>query len=76
VQRPNHVPLNLECGRLHRSFRCIHDDSRQAIDGQKAQTEVVASPRPWALARGVNQELVRTIGAVDHVKRREVAERG
>ena len=70
VQRPNHVALNLERRRLHRSLGCVHDDAGQAVDGRKAQREVVAPPRTWAFARDVNQEPRRAIGAVDHVQRR------
>ena len=70
VQRPNHVALNLERRSLHRSLGCVHDDTGQAVDGRKAQREVVAPPRTWAFARDVNQEPRRAIGALDHVQRR------
>ena len=56
VQRPNHVALNLERRSLHRSLGSVHDDTGQAVDGRKAQREVVAPPRTWAFARDVNQE--------------------
>jgi hypothetical protein len=51
VHRPNHVPLDLECGRLHRSLRCIDDDTGQAIDHGKAHRKVVAPPRAGTLTR-------------------------
>jgi hypothetical protein len=40
------------------SVRSVHNDSRQAINGRKAQREALAPP----FARGANQEPRRTIG--------------
>jgi hypothetical protein len=55
------VTLNLERRSLHWPFACVHDETGQTINGRKAQREVIAPPRTWAFARGVNQELRRVI---------------
>ena len=65
VQRPNHVPLNLERGSLHGSLGSVNDDSGQVINGRKTEREVLAPP----FARRANQEPRRAIGAVEHVQR-------
>src|SRR6516162_11742852 len=70
VERPNHAILNLERRSLHRSLRCVDDETGQTVDGRKAQREVLAPPRTWAFPHSVNQELRHPISAVDHVQRR------
>ena len=56
VQRPNQVALNLERCSLHGSLGCVHDNTRQAVDGREAQCEVVTPPCAWTSASSVNQE--------------------
>src|SRR5215469_16969022 len=70
VHRPDDVAFNLERRSLHRPLGCIHDDTGQAINRRKTQPEVLAPPRIWALAGGVNQELRHAIGSLDNVQRR------
>src|ERR671911_2715029 len=70
IQRPNDVALELERRGLHRSIRCVHNDTGQAVDGRKTHREVVSPPLTWVLARDPYQEPRYAIGAVDHLQRR------
>src|SRR5262245_27035251 len=70
VYRPSDVTRNLQRRSLHHSLGCLYDDTGQAINGRKAQREVLAPPRIRAFALGVKQELRHAIGTLDHVQRR------
>src|SRR5262249_24601012 len=56
VQRPNDVAFNLECRCLHRSLWSVHNDAGQAINGRKAQREVLAAVLAPRFTRDANQE--------------------
>src|SRR5262249_56518003 len=52
VQCANDVSLNLERCSLYCSLRSVHDETKKAVNGRKAQCEVFAPP----FARDANQE--------------------